>query len=71
MNINVQAEVNDDQTAIYINGQAMFKAHYDADQKRPLCVGCVFSDESPECDGLCCSKGKRKDGMSITWRPIQ
>jgi len=70
MNINVQAEMNDDQTAIWVNGVQLSRAVYDVDQVNPTCEFCMFGEEGTICKGVCCTKDKRKDNMSITWRAV-
>ena len=70
MNINVKAEMNDDQTAIWVKGVQLSRAVYDDDQESPTCEGCMFGEKGTTCKGVCCTKDKRKDNMSITWRAV-
>ena len=70
MNINVKAEMNDDQTAIWFNGVQLSRAVYEVDQTEPTCDGCMYDSGVHNCKGVCCTKGERKDKMSITWRAV-
>jgi len=70
MNINVQAEMNDDQTAIWVKGVQLSRAVYDDDQTEPTCNGCMFFKRGNGCNGVMCNQTKRKDKMNITWRAV-
>ena len=67
MDIRVSAEINDQQTEIWVNLVQLAKAVYNDDQTKHTCDGCLFGEN---CETVYCAADDRKDNMNITWRAV-